>query len=208
MEQEKMIGRRLSSGEPRGQVHECKRSGEALLFVVVFHRLKVVFLLLLFSCSPLINDLSGTAMITNRSQILGKRGETSTLITVPFLIHFEDRNSLWGGVMGHPLEIMVSVHLLLTCLLQLNKEVDKVFTSDEAQSCSPMKVLSGLIFEISRRVTLLSQPPTHPNPDPASFLCPDLLREKVWTRGGPAHHPLLLYRLLSKLELAVLQLSS
>lgn len=75
--------------------------------------------------------------------------------------------------MGHLLERMVSVHLLLIFLFELNKEVDKVFTSGEAQSCSPMKVFSGLICEISRRVTLLSQPaacsatpPPPPNPTP------------------------------------------
>lgn len=86
-----------------------------------------------------------------------------------------------------------------------------MFTSDEAQTCSPAEIFLRLNHGISRPMTLLSQSVVgSAKALTPTLLCPDLLREKVWTGAAQLSTSCFftVYSKLSKLVLAVLQLSS
>lgn len=146
----------------------------------------------LFSCLMLINDLLGTVFTHSRTErVFGM-----------FLWWWHGSSA---GVTGQKKHWRIFASCWYPA--DMSEELNKVFPSDDAQSCSPIKIFLFLNLWKSHCILVLSQSVACSAMSPTPYFASSVERKSV-DKSGSAHHLLLLYCLLSKLELEVLQLSS
>lgn len=108
----------------------------------------------------LISDLLGTDDVHQffSDSLVGKEEKCQILIwTAILLLHIQRQKEYLGC--SWVLKWVICLWIFASCrfLLDLSKEVNKVFTSNEAQTCSPAKIFLWLNLGISHPTMLLSQ---------------------------------------------------
>lgn len=202
-----MLARRLSSSEPRGQVHKCNRSEWRIN--VGSHKVdwKYVFVQL-FNADQWSFRHRRCSSILFR-QFGWKRGEMSNIDMNcnPFVTHSRTERvfGMFLSVeMGH---LSVNIRLLDFCSIWARRWI-KCSLRMKHRHVHQLRYSCGFILEslIPRRYCH-SQLQAVPWPRPHTSLSWCVERRGV-DSSSPAQHLSLLYCLLSKFELAVLQLSS